>query len=110
MFSPKRLAATLAAAGIVAAAGPAAASAAPSPFPPGLPSTSNICLQGFNDPGPFGPSGPYGAMGPYGPDGPLHGTPNPLGDVANCGGLFTFFLRGGTVSSFVQANLQSVGR
>lgn len=107
MSAPKRLAAGLAAAAVLAAAAPAGASAAI----PGLPTvdTSHICLSGIVDPGPFGPMGPYGAYGPYGPNGPLHGTPNPLGDVASCGGLITFILRGGTLSSFVQANLNAAG-
>jgi hypothetical protein len=70
----------------------------------------DACLSGVVDPGPFGPSGPYGVDGPYGPNGPLHGSPNPLGNVPSCGGALAFLLRGGTVSSFVNANLASVGR
>jgi hypothetical protein len=107
MYAPKRLAATLAAAAVVAAAAPAGASAATPVVAPG--SSSEICLTGVVDPGPFGPMGPYGALGPYGKDGPLYGKPNPLGDVASCGGLITYILRGGTVSSFVQANLHAAG-
>jgi hypothetical protein len=49
--------------------------------------------------------GPYGAYGPYGPNGPLHNQPNPIGNAASCGGLFTFILRGGTLDSFVQGSL-----
>jgi hypothetical protein len=108
MYAPKRLAVTLAAAATLAAAVPAGASAQ-IPGVPGFAPNPNLCLSGVADPGPFGPSGPYGAYGPYGPDGPLHGTPNPLGDVASCGGLLTFILRGGTIDSFVQANLHPGG-
>jgi hypothetical protein len=104
MYAPKRLAATLAAAAVVAAAAPAGASAAPAAAAP-----PQICLSGVADPGPFGPMGPYGAFGPYGKDGPLYGQPNPLGDIPSCGGFITFILRGGTVSSFVQANLHAAG-
>jgi hypothetical protein len=39
----------------------------------------------------------------------MHGHPNPLGDTAQCGGFTAFILGGGTVSSFVNANLASVG-
>jgi hypothetical protein len=105
MHRPKRLAATLAAAAMLAAAVPAAASAAPPAVAPSLPSTANICLHGVFDPGPLGPLGPYGAYGPYGKYGPLHGQPNPLGNVASCGGTITYILRGGTLQSFIQATL-----
>jgi hypothetical protein len=53
--------------------------------------------------------GPYGPKGPYGPNGPLAGQPNPIGDAATCGGLFTYIVRGGDLSSFVNGNLASVG-
>jgi hypothetical protein len=72
-------------------------------------SAADVCPSGVNDPGPFGPSGPYGPGGPYGPYGPLHGQANPIGNAAECGGLNTYLLRGGTVSSYVNANLASVG-
>jgi hypothetical protein len=104
MHAPKRLAATLVAAAALAAAAPAGASAAPIPsFTP--PDNSNLCIKGFTDPGPLGPSGPYGPDGPWGANGPLHGQANPLGNVAECGGALTFILRGGTIDSFVQANI-----
>jgi hypothetical protein len=116
MFIRSRLRAVTAALAVVAvavpvvAAGPASADI-PMPSLPGVTGlgTPNVCFSNLPDPGPLGPSGPYGAQGPYGPNGPLHNSPNPLGNVANCGGALAFFLRGGTVSSFVQANLQSVG-
>jgi hypothetical protein len=64
----------------------------------------NFCLKGFG--AGFDPvSIVYGDAGPWGPNGPMHGQPNPLGDVASCGGLLAYVLRGGTLSSFVQANL-----
>jgi hypothetical protein len=106
----KRLPALAAVTAVLAVAAPVAtAGAAPPSIPTHPASTANACLSGFVDPGPFGPSGPYGAAGPYGPDGPLAGQPNPLGNVPSCGGLLTFVVRGGTVSSFVDANLSSVG-
>jgi hypothetical protein len=112
MHAPKRLAATLVAAAALAAAVPAGASAAPIPSfaPPAIPSfappdMSNLCIKGVPDMGPLGPMGPYGPDGPWGADGPLHGQPNPLGNVAECGGALTFILRGGTIDSFVQANI-----
>jgi hypothetical protein len=107
MHAPKRLAATLIAAAALAAAAPAGASAQTLPVPPTADSLANICLPGIVDPGPLGPMGPYGQYGPYGPDGPLHGAQNPVGDVANCGGLFTYILRGGTLQGFIQANIQA---
>jgi hypothetical protein len=106
MHARKRLVATLAAAAAVAGAAPVAAHAQAAPA---TPAPSNVCLSGVSDPGPLGPSGPYGPDGPWGEKGPLHGQPNPLGDVANCGGSLAFIMRGGTVSSFVQANLQAAG-
>jgi hypothetical protein len=105
MNSPKRLAAILAAGATIAAVAPAAANAAP---PGAITDPSKVCFQGVPDFGPFGPYGPYGAYGPYGKDGPLHGQPNPLGDAANCGGLLTYIIRGGTLTSFIQANVQSI--
>jgi hypothetical protein len=109
MHRPKRLAAGIAAAATLAAVVPATGSAAITPVFPTGQNNSQICLSGVYDPGPFGPMGPYGPLGPYGKDGPLNGQPNPLGDVASCGGLFTYILRGGNVSSFVQANLHPGG-
>jgi hypothetical protein len=114
MFIRSRLRATatvlavLALAAPAVAAGPAAADI-PVPSITGI-GTPNVCLNGVVDPGPLGPSGPYGPQGPYGPNGPLRNSPNPLGNVATCGGALAFILRGGTISSFVQANLQSVGQ
>lgn len=108
MYLPKRLTAILATGAALAAVTPAAASAA-TPGAASAPAPSKICFSGVKDPGPFGQMGPYGPYGPYGKDGPLYGKPNPLGDVASCGGLLTYVLRGGTVSSFVQANLQANG-
>jgi hypothetical protein len=112
MNARKRLAATVAAAAAtLAVAVPAGASAAPATVLPHLGSSnSNVCLPNVVDPGPLGPMGPYGAAGPYGPNGPLSGQANPLGDVASCGGALTYILRGGTINSFVQSNLQSAGQ
>lgn len=104
MYAPKRLAAALAAAAILAT--PAVASASTSAAIPGVP--SDICLRGVVDLGPFGPLGPYGPRGPYGPDDPLHGQPNPIGNAATCGGFITYILRGGTLEGFIHGNLQSV--
>jgi hypothetical protein len=73
----------------------------PNPLAP----NPNLCLSGVADLGPFGPMGPYGAAGPYGPSGPLHGQTNPIGNAAQCGGLLTYVLRGGTLSSFVQTSI-----
>ena len=109
MHRPTRLAATLAAAAALAGVVPAVASAATLPTLPGHGSPSSVCLSGVHDPGPLGPNGPYGAHGPWGPDGPLHGQANPLGNVASCGGAITFVLRGGTIDSFIQANLAATG-
>jgi hypothetical protein len=83
--------------------------ALPTPAAPTNP-YANVCLSGIVDPGPLGPNGPYGANGPWGPNGPMHGSPNPLGNVAGCGGGLAFILRGGTLASFVQANVAAVGR
>jgi hypothetical protein len=96
--------------GALAVAAPAGASAAAPSFPnPLAKDNSNLCLHGVVDPGPFGPLGPYGPSGPYGANGPLHGQTNPLGDAATCGGLLTYILRGGNLTSFVKANAASVG-
>jgi hypothetical protein len=97
---------------VLAVAVPATAASAALPI--GIPNVTsapnpNLCLSGFVDPGPLGPSGPYGASGPYGPNGPLHGAANPIGNAATCGGGLDYFLRGGNISSFVNANLASVG-
>jgi hypothetical protein len=92
----------------VAAPVATAAAAFPSILPPRQPA-ADICLSGVVDPGPFGPSGPYGPGGPYGANGPLAGRPNPIGNAATCGGLLTYALRGGTISSYVNANIASVG-
>jgi hypothetical protein len=73
----------------------------PNPLQP----NPNLCLSGIVDPGPFGPLGPYGPSGPYGANGPLHGQPNPIGNAATCGGLFTYILRGGNPASFVQNSI-----
>jgi hypothetical protein len=106
----KRLPAVAAVTAMLAVAAPVATAAAALPsILPHTGSGSDICLSGVVDPGPFGPSGPYGADGPYGPNGPLHGAANPIGNAASCGGLLTYALRGGTISSFVNANLASVG-
>jgi hypothetical protein len=78
------------------------------PALPQLQDPSTICLSGITDLGPFGVMGPYGPLGPYGPNGPLAGRPNPIGNAATCGGLITYILRGGTLSSFVQANINSL--
>ncbi|MCW3013851.1 MAG: hypothetical protein JWO02_943 [Solirubrobacterales bacterium] len=91
----------------VAAASPAAAAVGPLNATSG---SSHVCLSGVTDPGPLGPSGPYGSQGPYGPNGPLHGATNPLASDVNCGGALAFMLNGGTIDSFVQANLASVGQ
>ena len=57
----------------------------------------------------LGSAGPYGPSGPWGPAGPMRGHPNPLGDAAQCGGFGAYILNGGTIESFVNANLASVG-
>jgi hypothetical protein len=105
----KRLPAAALATAVLAIAAPVATAGAaiPSILPAKQP--ADICLSGVVDPGPLGPSGPYGPDGPYGQNGPLAGAPNPIGNAAQCGGLLTYALRGGTVSSFVNANLASVG-
>jgi hypothetical protein len=104
----KRATAATAVIAALAVAAPVASANAAVPGLPGLGAPNpNLCLHGVVDPGPFGPSGPYGADGPYGPNGPLHGQPNPIGNAAQCGGLLTYVLRGGTLSSFVNANVAS---
>jgi hypothetical protein len=111
MRVPTRLAATLATA--VTLAVPAGAIAATPPSMPSMPNFGpdpNLCLKGVVDFGPLGPMGPYGPDGPYGAKGPLNGQPNPLGNVATCGGSLTYILRGGTLPGFVQANLNSAGQ
>jgi hypothetical protein len=118
MSMTKRLSATAAGLAALAIALPVATAAADAPAPlgamPNLPNLAkpdpNFCLSGASnfDLGPFGPMGPYGPAGPYGPNGPLAGRPNPLGNAATCGGLFTYVVRGGTLSGFVQANIDSV--
>lgn len=105
MHRPTRIATLVGVAVTLTAAAPAAAAAASTSAPR---SSDQVCLSGFLDLGPFGPYGPYGASGPYGPNGPLHDRPNPIGDAAQCGGLITFILRGGTLDSFIQANIDSV--
>jgi hypothetical protein len=110
MSLTKRLSAATAAIAALAIAVPVAtASAAPGDLPAPFAPNPNLCLSGLSafDLGPFGPMGPYGPSGPYGPNGPLAGRPNPIGNAAQCGGLFIYFLRGGTLSSFVQANVAS---
>ena len=99
-----RLAGVVAAIAAILAIAPVATAGAAPP----LGSIGGSC-PGIVDPGPLGPSGPYGAGGPWGPAGPMHGQPNPLGDTAQCGGFAGFIMNGGTVSSFVNANLASVG-
>jgi hypothetical protein len=100
--------------GVVAAGVPAATAGAATPALPTAAAPANpfadVCLSGITDPGPLGPSGPYGPDGPWGANGPMHGSPNPLGNIAGCGGGLAYILRGGTIASFVQANLASVGR
>jgi hypothetical protein len=107
----QRLSAVTAVTAALAIAAPLATAGAamPSSLPSALGPNPNLCLHGVVDPGPFGPSGPYGASGPYGPNGPMHGQPNPIGNAASCGGLLTYALRGGDVTSFVNANLASAG-
>jgi hypothetical protein len=107
MHAPRRLAAVLAATAAITAAAPAAAGAATPAFTP--PDFSHVCLKGVIDLGPLGPMGPYGPNGPWGPHGPYYGQPNPLGNVAECGGFITYIIRGGTLGSFVQANTQAFG-
>jgi hypothetical protein len=118
MFIAKRLSAVAAVIGVMAVGAPIAGASAAGPlaglgqsvFSPGGTNSADVCLNGVVDPGPLGPSGPYGAEGPWGANGPMHGSPNPLGNVASCGGGLAYLLRGGTVASYVQANLASVGR
>jgi hypothetical protein len=107
MVSLKKTLAAMTAVGVLAVAAPMSANAAvpnvslPNPLQP----NPNLCLSGIVDPGPFGPLGPYGPSGPYGANGPLHGQPNPIGNAATCGGLFTYILRGGNPASFVQNSI-----
>jgi hypothetical protein len=116
MFIAKRLTAVAAVIGIMAVGAPVAGASAAGPLAglgqltPGGGNPADVCLSGVTDPGPLGPSGPYGADGPWGANGPMHGSANPMGNVAGCGGGLAFLLRGGTVASYVQANLASVGR
>jgi hypothetical protein len=107
MNATKRLAATIAVAAALAGIVPAAAGAATTPAIPAIPKLNdpNLCLSGVVDMGPFGPLGPYGPSGPYGPNGPMAGQPNPIGNAATCGGLLTYFLRGGTVQGYIQASI-----
>ena len=110
----QRLAAAAATVAALAIAAPVATAASTLPIgpqltQPGATSTGDVCFKGFLDIGPFGPYGPYGPSGPYGPNGPLAGHPNPIGDAATCGGFITYILRGGTLNSFVQGNIASVG-
>jgi hypothetical protein len=105
-----RLPAVAAVTAALALATPGLAAAAGTPAPaPSSGSNQQLCLSGVVDMGPFGPLGPYGPSGPYGANGPLHGQTNPLGDAATCGGLLTYILRGGNLTSFVKANAASVG-
>jgi hypothetical protein len=104
-MSLRRTLAAATAAGALAVAVPAANAATPPRLANPLAPNPNFCLKGFSGLGAFGSSGPYGDSGPWGPNGPMHGQPNPIGDAANCGGLMAYVLRGGTLSSFVQANL-----
>jgi hypothetical protein len=118
MFIAKRLTAVAAVLGVMAVGAPIAGASAAGPlaglgqsaFSPAGTNSADVCLSGVTDPGPLGASGPYGADGPWGPNGPMHDSANPLGNVAGCGGALAFVLRGGTVASYVQANLASVGR
>lgn len=103
----KRVSATAVIAALAVGAPVAAANAALPSIPNPLAPNPNLCLHGVVDMGPFGPLGPYGDQGPYGPNGPLHNQPNPIGNAAQCGGLLTYALRGGTLSSFVNANINS---
>jgi hypothetical protein len=104
----KSLSAVTAVSVALAVAAPLAAAAPaptlPTPFAP----NPNLCIQGGPvDMGPFGPLGPYGPSGPYGANGPLHGQANPIGNAATCGGLLTYILRGGTLTSFVNGSVAS---
>lgn len=105
MISPRKTLAAATAVGVLAVAAPMSASAAVPTLPNPLTPNPNLCLSGVVDPGPFGPMGPYGPQGPYGANGPLHGQANPIGNAATCGGLLTYVLRGGTLSSFVQNSI-----
>jgi hypothetical protein len=110
MMSLRKSLAAATAVGALAVAAPMSANAAvPSTLPNPIAPNPSFCLHGVADPGPFGPLGPYGPQGPYGANGPLHGQPNPIGDAATCGGLLTYIVRGGSLTSFVNANLASVG-
>jgi hypothetical protein len=91
-------------AALAIAAPMAAGAAVPSSLPNPLAPNTHFCVKGIVDLGPFGPLGPYGPDGPYGANGPLAGKPNPIGDAATCGGLFTYIVRGGTLASFVNAS------
>jgi hypothetical protein len=102
----KRVAAATAVVAAMAAAGPVTASHAALPSGLGLGTPDpNLCFHNAYNIGPFGPAGPYGPSGPYGADGPLHGYANPIGNAAECGGFTTYLLRGGTVSSYVDASI-----
>ena len=109
MHASKRLTATLAVAAALTAAAPAAANAAAGPVPANFDPPANVCLHDVGDMSALGPYGPYGPSGPWGKDGPMNGKPNPLGDVANCGGMITYIVRGGTLDGFIQANIGAVG-
>ena len=99
--------AAVTAVGALAVAAPLSASAATPNLLPTTGAQGQVCLHGIVDPGPFGPLGPYGAHGPYGPNGPLHDQPNPIGNAAECGGLIAYILNGGSLQSFVSANVAS---
>jgi hypothetical protein len=105
MISLRKTLAAATAVGVLAVAAPMSASAAVPTLPNPLAPNPNLCLSGVVDPGPVGPRGPYGPQGPYGANGPLHGQANPIGNAATCGGLLTYVLRGGTLSSFVQNSI-----
>jgi hypothetical protein len=102
----KRFSTAAALCAALAIAAPVGAASAAVPTLPTLPASNpNVCLKGVVDLGPFGPLGPYGPQGPYGANGPLHGQPNPIGNAATCGGLLTYVLRGGDLTSFVNSSI-----
>jgi hypothetical protein len=95
----KRLTATAAVLGAIAA--PVAGASADATSPASTAPAANVC-DSVAMAGPMAVLGQYGPLGAYGPLGDHNGQPNP---AANCGGAVSFALPGQTVGSFVNANL-----
>jgi hypothetical protein len=103
MHTPRRVATIVVAVVALSAAAPAVASAQ-TPAVPTLTPNSQACYPYMMDLGPLGPLGPYGPMGPWGALGPLAGQPNPLGNVATCGGMWALIGRSLPFPSFGQGS------